>query len=105
MRVISRRPLRDFARKHAGSGGPLDAWWKVATSADWSSIRDVRKTYPHADAVTLKCGFVATVFNVGGNNCRLIAGISYKFRVIYVKYVLTHPEYNKNAWKEQLCRE
>ncbi|MDQ2992869.1 MAG: type II toxin-antitoxin system HigB family toxin [Candidatus Eremiobacteraeota bacterium] len=55
---------------------------------------DVRKTYPHAD-------FVAphTVFNIKGNTYRLIAIIDYTYRKVFIKHVLTHAEYDRDAWK------
>ena len=94
MRVISRRALQEFAAAHADAEGPLDAWYRVAKGADWDSIQDVRKTFPHAD-------FVApyTVFNIKGNTYRLVVLIRYPYRTIFIKHVLTHAEYDKDKWK------
>lgn len=105
MRVISKARLREFWERYPDSQEPLLAWWKVALAADWNSIQDVRQTYPHADAVTLPCELVVTVFNIRGNNYRLITRIIYEYRRIYVKRVLTHREYDRPNWKVQLCRE
>ncbi|MGA9393156.1 MAG: type II toxin-antitoxin system HigB family toxin [Candidatus Sulfotelmatobacter sp.] len=73
---------------------PLSEWFKVAKSAAWSSLVDVRRVYPSAD-------FVApyTVFNIKGNAYRLIVKIEYRWQMIFVKHVLTHDEYSKGDWK------
>ena len=60
------------------------------------SIIDVRKTYPHADAVG-----DFTVFNIGGNKYRLAVYIKYPSRRIYIRYVMTHEEYSREDWKRQ----
>jgi mRNA interferase HigB len=105
MRVISKARLREFWQAHGDAEKPLVAWWKIATRADWSNIQEVRATFPHADAVELRCGLVVTVFNVGGNKYRLITRIIYQYRRIYVKRVLTHKQYDARKWEAQLCGE
>src|SRR5437763_489797 len=105
MRVISQKRLREFWQRCRDAEGPLRSWYKIALTADWASIQQVRKTFPQADAVRLKGGLVVTVFNIGGNKYRLIARVIYEYRRIYVKRVLTHVEYDQNKWKEQLCGE
>src|SRR4051812_49017980 len=104
MRVISRASLREFSAAHPDADKPLTTWWKVAPKADWRSIQDVRRAFPHADAVELGNGSVVTVFNIGRNKYRLITGIVYDYHIVYVKMVLTHKEYDRGNWKVQLCR-
>jgi mRNA interferase HigB len=104
MVIISRRRLREFWEVHADAGEPLNAWYRTCEKADWSSLSDVHKTYPKADGVRLECDRIVTVFNIGGNKYRLVTDISYRTRTIYVKCVLTHPEYSRENWKVQLCR-
>ena len=55
---------------------------------------DVRRAFPHADQVDRR-----TVFNIGGNNYRLIARISYLTQQVFVLAILTHAEYDKEKWK------
>jgi mRNA interferase HigB len=55
---------------------------------------ETRRDFPHADPVG-----VFTVFNIGGNNFRLIAAIKYRWQVVYVRHILTHAEYAKDKWK------
>lgn len=100
MRVISLKPLREFWRRHPDSERPLRMWYKVATNADWRSIRDVRRDYPSADGVPSSDGDALTVFNIGGNKHRLIARIRYEYRLVNVRCVLTHAEYDRGYWKE-----
>lgn len=73
-------------------------WFRVAKKCEWSSLTDVRRTFSHADLVG-EC----VVFNIGGNKFRLITKIKFRAKVIYIRFVLTHGEYNKNAWKND-CR-
>ena len=94
MHIISRKALKGFAQAHASSEAPLDAWYRIAKAASWTSLDDVRKTFPHAD-------FVApfTVFNIKGNTYRLVVIINYRGQRLYIKHVLTHAEYDKDGWK------
>jgi mRNA interferase HigB len=91
MRVISRKPLREFAAKHPPAKGPLDAWYAHACRADWANFADVKATYGSADVV----GRNRVIFNIGGNKYRLIAKMAYKCRIVYVRFVGTHAEYQK----------
>lgn len=97
--------MKAFAARHPDAAAPLDSWWRVASRAEWSSLRDVRLTYPHADAVTLDCGRTVTVFNIGGNKHRLVADVVYSKRMIFIKADMTHAEYDKEKWKVRLCRD
>jgi mRNA interferase HigB len=67
----------------------------VANKSDWSNLVEVQAILPKAEAVG---NF--TVFNIKGNKYRLIVGIDYEKQVIYIKYVLTHAEYDQEKWKD-----
>jgi mRNA interferase HigB len=95
LHAISKRKLREFWERYPDAQTPLDQWYRVASKADWQSLAEVRQVFPHADAVG-EC----TVFNIGGNEYRLIVSISYERQVIYVKHVLTHKEYDQESWKK-----
>ena len=94
MHVISRKKLREFCQQHADSCDALNSWYKNACKASWSHLLEVQTLYPQAEAVGN-----LTVFNIKGNKYRLIVDIVYSDRIIYVKYVLTHAEYDKEEWK------
>ncbi len=100
MRVISLKPLREFWERHSDAEDPLRFWYKTATNAAWSSLRDVRQTYPHADGVRASAGDTLTVFNIAGNKYRLVARIRYDYQLINVRAVLTHQEYDEGRWKD-----
>jgi len=102
MNVVKLKTLRAFWENHADAERPLLDWFRFCRAARWQSIRDVRRAYPHADAVTVKSGRTATVFNIGGNKYRLVALIDYRFQRMLVTHVMTHMEYDAGRWKQQL---
>ena len=95
MRIYAKRTLDEFGKIHADVATALNSWHQVAKSASWKNIQDVKKSYSSsADAVGR-----FTVFNIKGNKYRLIVSIDYERQVIYIKYVLTHAEYDSGRWK------
>jgi mRNA interferase HigB len=92
--VISRKILREFCQSHADSCDALSEWYRVASKAKWQNLSEVQATYKNAEAVG---NF--TVFNIKGNRYRLIVDIIYESQRIYLKYILTHAEYDKDRWK------
>jgi mRNA interferase HigB len=95
MHVITRKHLLEFAQRHPDCRSALDNWYRLVKRAVFTSFDDVRKTFPNADRVGKH-----TVFNIGGNKVRLITAVQYNRKKIYILYVLTHDEYNKERWKE-----
>jgi mRNA interferase HigB len=102
MRVISRRALVEYGKDHADAVGPLDRWYRITDKADWQSFDDVRQTFPSADYYKTPNDTEVVVFNIGGNNHRLIAGVRYEKHIVFVLEIMTHPEYDKESWKERL---
>jgi mRNA interferase HigB len=106
MTVLRTAALDRFCRKHRDATQPLENWLQIAMAASWHSIIDVRMTYPSADGVAIKKSggivIVATVFNIRGNEYRLITVIDYGRAVIRIVDVLRHDEYDKDKWKERL---
>jgi mRNA interferase HigB len=94
MRLIAIKNLRNEAYQYPNARKAVEAWYLVMKNSDWSSLEDVRRVYRDAEAMG---NF--TVFNIKGNNYRLIVGINYVKRRIYFKYFLTHAEYDKDLWK------
>ena len=95
MRVISRKRLKAANERHGDLEGPLETWYRVAKHAKWQNLQEIRRTYPSADSVE---GY--TVFNIKGNDYRLVVKIEYRFGMIFIKNVLTHAEYDKGDWKK-----
>ena len=73
----------------------MHRWHDAAKRAAWRNIIDVRREFPHADAVG-----PVTVFNIRGNRYRLIVRIDYRWQVIFIKEVITHGKYDKGGWKQ-----
>jgi mRNA interferase HigB len=95
MHVISKSAWKEAVAKDGALAGSIAEWHKIAKSAEWSSLIDVRRIYPHADFVD-----PYTVFNIKGNAYRLIVKIEYRWQMIFVKHLLTHAEYDKGDWKK-----
>ena len=91
MRVIAKRTLRNFWLTHADSEQQLKAWYNEAEQADWKSPNDIKKDYPSASILEDN----RMVFNIKGNNYRLIVRINYKYGIISIRFVGTHAEYGK----------
>jgi mRNA interferase HigB len=100
MHIISEKKLREFWTNHPEAESPLRAWLKVVEQADRQNFAEVRATFAHADAVG-RC----IVFNIGGNKFRLIAAIHYNRGKDFVRYVLTHAEYDQGHWKADCSQE
>jgi mRNA interferase HigB len=90
MRIISRKPLREFAVRYPRAKGPLDAWFAEASRAKWASFAEVKATYRSADVVSGN----RVIFDIGGNKYRLVVKMAYKCGTVYVRFVGTHEEYD-----------
>ena len=95
MHVISRKKLKEASSRNADLEERLDVWFRITKKATWKSLVDVRKTFSNADVVGKW-----TVFNIKGNQYRLIAEINYLFGRVYIRHVLTHAEYDRGGWKQ-----
>jgi mRNA interferase HigB len=95
MRVISKRRLQEFWRGNPESEKALLSWYKIVKKANWENFSDVREIFRHAD-IYRDC----VIFDIGGNKFRLITKIRYQKKRIYIRFVLTHTEYDKDLWKE-----
>ena len=91
MQVLSKRTLRLFWEKHPQAETPLKAWYSIASKALWETPQDVKDVFASADFV----GDNRVIFNIGGNNYRLVAHIAYPYRKLLIKFVGTHSEYDK----------
>lgn len=91
MRIISRKVLKDFWIKYPDAEEPLKTWFQIAKDSDWNQPKDVKKLYRTASI--LRDGRV--VFNIGGNKYRLIVWINFEFKVVYIRFIGTHKEYDK----------
>ncbi|WP_016951630.1 type II toxin-antitoxin system HigB family toxin [Anabaena sp. PCC 7108] len=95
MHVITRKRLNEFAKIHPDTKNALAQWYQLVKEKEFTSFVELREMFPSADQVGK-----LTVFNIGGNKIRLIAAIHYNRQKIYIRAVLTHPEYDQGKWKE-----
>ncbi|MEH2372456.1 MAG: type II toxin-antitoxin system HigB family toxin [Nostoc sp.] len=94
MRLISRRSLRAFWEKHSTARNSLLLWYERITKSDLENFAQLRLLFPSADLVG---NF--TVFNISGNNYPLITYIDYEAKIIFIRAILTHADYDKENWK------
>ena len=90
MRVIAVKTLRTLWAKHPDAEQSLLAWYDEASNAGWKKPSDIKRHY--ANASILKSRRV--VFNIKGNDYRLIVAVAYKVGVVYVKFIGTHRQYD-----------
>ncbi|WP_405199053.1 type II toxin-antitoxin system HigB family toxin [Christiangramia sp. LLG6405-1] len=91
MRIIAKRTLRDFWTKHADSEQQLKAWYRETEKTDWENINDLKKDYPSASILQEN----RIVFNIKGNNYRLIVKFSFEYQICWIRFIGTHAEYDK----------
>ncbi|MEH2225602.1 type II toxin-antitoxin system HigB family toxin [Nostoc sp.] len=94
MHLIAIRNLRIDAAQYSDVKKQVDNWYATVNKVEWQNLEDVPQIYRDAEAVG---NF--TVFNIKGNEYRLIVGIDYQNQTVYYKYFLTPAEYNKGKWK------
>ena len=97
MIIIGREILETAGKAHRGQrlDRALATWEKVAWNANWRHFADVRQSWPSADRVK-----EWVVFDVKGNQFRLVAKINYRIGVVAVERVMTHAEYDR--WSAKL---
>lgn len=91
MRVIAKKTLRDFWIRHPDCEQQLKAWYQEAEDVIWKGPNDIKRDYPSAS-------FLAdnrVVFNIKGNHYRLIVKINYAYRMVWIRFVGTHAQYDK----------
>lgn len=91
MLIANKVILDDFVQKHAKAAKPLNKWVEEVAKADWQSHNDLKRCFPTADYV--KNG--RYVFNIGGNNYRIVAVVMFINGTMILKFVGTHAEYDK----------
>jgi mRNA interferase HigB len=91
LRVIAKKTLRDFWEKHKDCEEQLKAWYHEAENAFWKSPGHIKKDYPSASILPNN----RVVFNIKGNNYRLIVRINYDYGIVWIRFVGTHAQYDK----------
>ena len=92
--MISKPAILKFSERYPDAVVPLMNWYRITRKADWNSLAEARKDFGHADIVGRR-----TVFNIHGNDYRLIARVNYETKRVFILHILTHAEYTKGEWK------
>jgi mRNA interferase HigB len=92
MRIISVRTLKEFWEipGNGDSEQSLRAWYSEAKEAEWNGPNDIKSQYHNASVI----GNNRIVFNIKGNKYRLVVAIRYEFKIVYIRFVGTHKQYD-----------
>jgi mRNA interferase HigB len=91
MRIIAHRTIANYYKLHADAEEALESWYHIAKEAQWRNLQDIKSTFNSVDFV----GNQRYVFNIKGNNYRLVGKILFLHQIIYIRFVGTHKEYDK----------
>jgi mRNA interferase HigB len=94
VRVIGKPAILKFSERFPEALVPLMNWYRITRRASWRSLAEVRDDFRHADVVGRR-----TVFNIHGNDYRLIARVNYETQRAFILHILTHAEYSKGDWQ------
>ena len=102
MRIIARRTLREFVQRregrkdHPALKAALDAWFAEVSRATWASSADVKRHYATASIVNSD----RIVFNIKGNDYRLVIAVDFEKAIVWIKWLGTHRDYDRIDVKE-----
>jgi mRNA interferase HigB len=88
--IISHKAIREFVIEHPKLLPALERWYDITMKSDWQGFNDIKKDFNSVDSV----GDGLFVFNIKGNDCRLIVRIIFKTRTVFIRFIGTHKEYD-----------
>lgn len=91
MRVVTYKRIQEFTVKNADAKIPLNTWYYITSNKNWKNLSDIKNTFNSVDFI----GNNRYVFNIKGNNYRLITIISFNAQKVYIRFIGTHAEYDK----------
>ncbi|MBK6283756.1 MAG: type II toxin-antitoxin system HigB family toxin [Draconibacterium sp.] len=91
MRIVTYKRIAEFIEKHSDSKIALQEWYYKTTKANWENTSDIKKTFNNFDFI----GNNRAVFNIRGNQYRLVAIVIFASRKVYIRFIGTHSEYDK----------
>lgn len=94
MKVLGRNKLDDFSHKHADAKKALDVWFYEAEAANWQTSQDIKNRYSSASFLESN----RVIFNIKGNNYRLVVKVRYENGIVLIEWVGTHAEYDKKRF-------
>jgi mRNA interferase HigB len=102
MRIITQPRLREYMEIHSLAKASLERWRQIAKAAEWKNFSEVKQSWQSADVAKSDSGRTVVIFNLGGNNFRLITAIHYNVQKVFVLRFYSHQEYSKDDWKREL---
>ena len=102
MKVIKPATVRLWARKHPTAASSPAGWLALVKAAKFKDFVALRQVYRSADLVQVASGRNVIVFNISGNNYRLVAAVHFNTQRAFALRFMTHAEYSKNHWKGTL---
>ncbi|MBR5433447.1 MAG: type II toxin-antitoxin system HigB family toxin [Bacteroidales bacterium] len=91
MRIIARRTIYEYIKNNPQSKVALEEWTEKTEKAEWGQFADIKKTFNSVDYV----GNQRYVFNIKGNNYRLVVVVKFTPKLVYIRFIGTHSEYDK----------
>jgi mRNA interferase HigB len=102
VRILKEKFLREAAEQYPKAAKYLAAWTAIVRASAWRNMAEVRGLYGSADVVHVRSGRPVIVFNVCGNQYRLIVAMHFNKQIVYTLRFLTHSEYDGDDWKKEL---
>jgi mRNA interferase HigB len=91
LRILSKGTLKEFWTKHNDCEQQLKSWFYEVDKASWKNPKDIKKFYPSASFLANNL----VVFNIKGNRYRLIVKVNYEYKIVWIRFIGTHAEYDK----------
>lgn len=91
MRIVTFKRIQEFSKKYADAENPLNYWYHTVKLEEWSNLNEIKKSFNSVDYV----GNNRYVFDIKGNDYRLVAIISFNAKKVYIRFIGTHSEYDK----------
>jgi mRNA interferase HigB len=102
MRIIKPQTLQGYSQRYPTARASLAEWLARTRAGQWENMVDLRRTFPSADSAIVGSGSPVIIFNIAGNQFRLITAVHFNRRVVYVLMFMTHADYSKDRWKDAL---
>jgi mRNA interferase HigB len=91
LRVIAKKILREFWTKHPDCIQQLKSWYSEAEKSEWRTTNEIKEEYPSASILRDN----RVVFNIKGNNYRLIVKVNFQYQMVWIRFIGTHSEYDR----------
>jgi len=91
MRIVTFKRIQEFSELHPDTDTPLRYWYKYTKESEWNCFADIKQTFNSVDSI----GNNRFVFNIKGNDYRLIAIIIFASKKVYIRFIGSHDEYDK----------